>query len=88
MRSTVRKSGKTTSRSVNAYRRRDGAGVKGHLKAAAVPVLAALTWVVLVGGISFGLLYSYRWVTRSPVFSLREVELRGNNYLSRDEVIA
>lgn len=88
MRSTARNSGKTTSRNSNAYRRRDGAGLKNRLTAAAIPVFAALTWVVLVGGISFGLLYSYRWVTRSPIFTLREIDLRGNTYLSRDEVIA
>lgn len=62
--------------------------MKRTLKAVFVPIFAALTWVVLVGGITFILLYSYRWVTRSSFFSLQEIVLNGNHYLSHDEVVA
>jgi cell division protein FtsQ len=86
MKATFRKTGRSTSRRSNSYK--DGAGAKSRVLAALMPVFAALAWMLMVGSISLGLLYSYRWMTRSPFFSLETITVQGNHYLGDAEVAA
>lgn len=88
MKGIVRKNDRAAARRSNTYRKGNNDGMKGRLKTFLIPVLAALVWVGMVGGITLGLLYSYRWVTRSPFFSMQQIILHGNHYLEHDEVIS
>jgi cell division protein FtsQ len=47
----------------------------------------ALLFLVLVTGISIGLLYSYRWLTSSTLFSLENVEITGTHHLNQKQVL-
>jgi cell division protein FtsQ len=42
---------------------------------------------VLLGGVSVGLLYGYRYLTISPYFALKTIEIEGNFRLSSREVL-
>ncbi len=43
--------------------------------------------LVLAGGISFGLLYGYRYLTISPYFAIKTIEIQGNFRLTSREVL-
>ena len=54
-------------------------------------VLAALAWscgiVVFLGGLSWGLLAGYRYLTVHPYFSLQQLRIEGNERLDRATVL-
>ena len=59
------------------------------------PMYKALLWglgivsgLVLLAGLSVGLLFAYRWTTNSTYFELKEVTVSGNNRLSYEEVVS
>lgn len=43
--------------------------------------------LALVGAVSLGLLFGYRWLTANPHFALRQVEVTGNSRLGYTEVL-
>ena len=73
-------SGAHTTRRVKSSAPRS---VFGLIKTAVL--LAAL--LALLAGLSTGCLYCYRWVTASPYFSIRQIEVAGLDRLSRGEVL-
>lgn len=67
-----------------------GRGLIGSIKA----LIRLVGWmfflalvVVLMAGVSLGLLAGYRWLTSHPYFSLKQVEVVGNSRLSDGEVL-
>ncbi len=88
MKGSFRKTAKPNARRSNNSGRSGGTGLGSRLLAVSLPICAALGWVVMVGCITVGLLYSYRWVTRTPLFGLEEIFVKGNHYLEDEEVVS
>lgn len=59
------------------------AGIGQTFSLAGLAVAAA----VLVGGISLGLLFGYRFMTASAYFSLKTIEIQGNSRLTSKEIL-
>ena len=59
------------------------AGIAGFFVSAGILCILLL----FIAGVSFGLLYSYRYVTSNAYFALKTLEIKGNSRLSSKEIL-
>ena len=50
-------------------------------------VFIALSAMIIIGSISFGLIYTYRYVTVTPYFQINSIEIEGNTRLSSKNIL-
>ncbi len=79
------------SRSNRAKKERKPLSLAGPLQALGrmcKTVFCLAAGLALLGSLSFGLLYGYRWMTANPFFTIREINVSGISRLSYGDVLA
>lgn len=69
-------------------RKKQGKGFSGPSSPALRRSGLAMGFLLLLGGLLFGLFAGYRWAVTTDVFAVTEIEVTGNQHLSYGDVLA